>query len=80
MVIRGEGSRLCHGDDVSTYGDRRGSMGVQELPQGLLWSCLNNRRGVGVTGWHGFMGEADRAGLVRYADSSANLRVLLFTG
>jgi hypothetical protein len=26
-VIRGDGSRLCHGDDVSAYRDRRGSMG-----------------------------------------------------
>jgi hypothetical protein len=76
-VIRGDGSRLCHGDDVSAYRDRRGSMGVQELPRGVLWSCLNNQRGIGAAGRRGLMGEADRAGLVRYADSFMNLRVLM---
>jgi hypothetical protein len=54
--------------------------GVQELPRGVLWSCFNNRRGVGVAGWRGFMEEADRAELVHYADSFVNLRVLLLTG
>jgi hypothetical protein len=43
-------------------------------------SCSNDRRGVGAAGRRGLMGEADRAGLVRYADSFVNLRVLLLTG
>jgi hypothetical protein len=54
--------------------------GVQELSRGVLWSCLNDRRGVGAAGHREPMGEDDGAGLVRYADSSANLRVLLLTG
>jgi hypothetical protein len=46
----------------------------------VLWSCLIDRREVGAAGRHGLMGEADRARLVRYADSFVNLRVLLLTG
>jgi hypothetical protein len=46
----------------------------------VLWSCSDDWRGVGAAGRHGFMGEVDIAGLVRYADSFANLRVLLLTG
>jgi hypothetical protein len=41
---------------------------------------LNDRREVGTAGRRGPLGRDDRAGLVRYADSSANLRVLLLTG
>jgi hypothetical protein len=52
-VICGDGSRLCHGDDVSASRDRRGSMRVQEFLRGVLWSCLNNRRGKGVAGCRG---------------------------
>jgi hypothetical protein len=40
---------------------------------------LSDQRGVGTAGCRGLMGEADRAGLVRDADSFANLRVLLLT-
>jgi hypothetical protein len=36
MVIRGDGSQLCHGNDVSAYRDRRGSMGVQEFLRGVV--------------------------------------------
>jgi hypothetical protein len=35
-VTRGDGSWLCHGDDVPAYRDRRGSMGVQELLRGVV--------------------------------------------
>jgi hypothetical protein len=79
-VTCGGGSRLCHGDDVPAYRDRRGSMGGYKSFFEVLWSCSNNRRGIGATGCRGLMGEADRAGLVRYANSSANLRVFLLMG
>jgi hypothetical protein len=46
----------------------------------VLWSCSGDRRGIGAAGCRRFLGEADRAGLVRYADSFANHRVLLLTG
>jgi hypothetical protein len=46
----------------------------------VLWSCSADRQGIGAAGRRGLMGEADRAGLVRYADSFANHRVLLLTG
>jgi hypothetical protein len=45
----------------------------------VSWSCSGDRRGIGVDGCHGFLGETDRAGLVRYANSSTNLTVLLLT-
>jgi hypothetical protein len=35
-VICGDDSRLCHGDDVPAYRDRRGSMGVQEFLRGVV--------------------------------------------
>jgi hypothetical protein len=40
---------------------------------------LSNQRGVGTAGRHGPLGRDDRAGLVCYANSSANLKVLLLT-
>jgi hypothetical protein len=46
----------------------------------VLWSRSGDRRGIGAAGCRGLMEEADRARLVRYGDSFANLRVLLFTG
>jgi hypothetical protein len=46
----------------------------------VLWSRSGDRRGIGAAGRRGLMGEDDGAGLVRYADSSVNLRVLLLTG
>jgi hypothetical protein len=46
----------------------------------VLWSCSGDQQGVGAAGCRGLMGEADRAELVRYADSFTNLRVLLLTG
>jgi hypothetical protein len=46
----------------------------------VLWSRSGDRRGIGAAGRRGLMEEADRAGLVRYADSFANLRVLLLMG
>jgi hypothetical protein len=36
MVICGDDSRLCQGDDVLAYRDRRGSMGVQEFLRGVV--------------------------------------------
>jgi hypothetical protein len=45
----------------------------------MLWSCLNNRRGIGVAGCRGPWNETIEPDLVRYADSSANLRVSLLT-
>jgi hypothetical protein len=78
-VIRGDGSRLCHGDDVSAYRDQRGSIRGFTSFLEVLWSCSDDRRGIGAAGWSGLMEEADRARLVRYADSFANLRVLLLT-
>jgi hypothetical protein len=75
-----DGSRLCHGDDVSAYRDRSGSIrGLTSFIE-VLWSCSGDRRGIGAAGCRELMGEADRAELVRYADSFANFRVLLFTG
>jgi hypothetical protein len=37
-VTRGGGSRLCHGNDIPVYRDRRGSMGgrVQEFLRGVV--------------------------------------------
>jgi hypothetical protein len=46
----------------------------------VLWSCSDDRRGIGVVGCRGLMGWDDGAGFVCYADSSANLRVFLLTG
>jgi hypothetical protein len=46
----------------------------------VLWSCSGDRRGIGAAGHRGFMGGDDGARLVRYVDSSANLRVLLLMG
>jgi hypothetical protein len=46
----------------------------------VLWSCSGDRRGIGAAGCRGLMEEAGRAGLVRYADSFANLRVFVLTG
>jgi hypothetical protein len=71
---------FCHGDDVSAYRDRRGSIRGFTSFLEVLWSCSDDRRGIGAVGCHGLMGGDDGAGLVRYADSSANLRVLLLTG
>jgi hypothetical protein len=80
MVTRGDGdSRCCHSDDVPAYRDRRGSMGGFRSFFEMLWSCLGDRRGIGAAGRRGLMGGDNGAGLVRYADSSANLRVLLLT-
>jgi hypothetical protein len=78
-VTHGGDSQLCHGDDVSVYRDRRDSMRGFTSFLEVLWSCLNDRRGIGAARCRGLMGEVDRAGLVRYADSFANLRVLLLT-
>jgi hypothetical protein len=41
---------------------------------------LSDQRGVGTAGRRGPLGRDDGAGLVCYADSSANLKVLLLTG
>jgi hypothetical protein len=79
-VIRGDGSRLCHGDDVPAYRDRKGSISGSRSFLEVLWSCLNNRQGIGAAGRRGLMGETDKAELVRYANSSVNLKVLLLTG
>jgi hypothetical protein len=46
----------------------------------VLLSCSGDRRGIGAAGHRGLMGGDDGAGLVRYADSFTNLRVLLLTG
>jgi hypothetical protein len=46
MVTRGDGCWLGHGDDVLASRDRRGPMGVQELPRGvvvLLGRSMRNR-------------------------------------
>jgi hypothetical protein len=43
-------------------------------------SQLSDQRGVGTAGRRGIMEETDRAGLVRYTDSFATLRVFLLTG
>jgi hypothetical protein len=80
MVTRGDGGWLGHGNDVPAYRDRRGSLGGSRSFLEVLWSCSNDRRGIGAAGCCELMGEADRAELVRYADSFANFRVLLFTG
>jgi hypothetical protein len=40
---------------------------------------LSDQRGVGTAGRRGPLGRDDRAGLVRYANSSTNLKVLLLT-
>jgi hypothetical protein len=72
-----------HDDDVSAHRDRRGSMrggGRSRSFLEVLWSCSGDRRGIGAAGRRGLMGGNDGVGLVRYADSSANLRVLLLTG
>jgi hypothetical protein len=45
-----------------------------------LWSCSDDQQGVGTAGRRGPLGRDDRAGIVRYTDSSVNLRVLLLTG
>jgi hypothetical protein len=79
-VTCGDGSRLCHGDDVLAYRDRRGSIRGFTSFLEVLWSCSGDRRGIGAAGFRELMGEADRAELVRYADSFTNFRVLLFTG
>jgi hypothetical protein len=52
-VIRGDGSRLCHGDDVLVYRDRRGSMKESRSFLEVLWSCSGDRRGIGVAGYRG---------------------------
>jgi hypothetical protein len=70
---------FCHGDDVLAYRDRRGSMRGFTSFLEVLWSCSDDRRGVGAAGCRGLMGGDDGAGLVRYANSSANLKVLLLT-
>jgi hypothetical protein len=41
---------------------------------------LSDQRGVRTVGCRGPLGRDDRAELVRYANSSANLKVLLLTG
>jgi hypothetical protein len=71
---------FCNGNDVSAYRDQRGLMRVFTSFLEVLWSCSDDRRGIGAAGHHGLMGGDDGARLVRYADSSANLRVLLLTG
>jgi hypothetical protein len=53
--------------------------GVQELPRGVVVLLERSAR-VGAAGRYGPMGGGDGTGLVRYADSSANLRVLLLMG
>jgi hypothetical protein len=80
MMTRGDSGWLCHGDDVLVYRDRRGSMGGFTSFLEVLWSCLNNRRGVGAAERRGLMGGDNGAGLVPYANFSANLRVFLLTG
>jgi hypothetical protein len=40
---------------------------------------LSDQRGVGTAGRRGPLGRDDRAGLGRYANSSANLKVLQLT-
>jgi hypothetical protein len=79
-VTCGDGGWLCHGDDVSAYSDRRGSIRRSRSFLEVLWSCSGDRRGIGAAGCRELMGEADRAELVRYADYCVNLRILLFTG
>jgi hypothetical protein len=41
---------------------------------------FSDQRGVGTAGRRGPLRRDDRAGLGRYANSSANLKVLLLTG
>jgi hypothetical protein len=79
-VTCGGGSRLCHGNDVPAYRDRRGSIRESRSFLEVLWSCLNDWREIGAAGCRGPLGRDDKAGLVRYANSSTNLRVLLLTG
>jgi hypothetical protein len=79
-VTRGDGSLLCHSDDVLAYKDRRGSIREFRSFLEVLWTCSGDRQRIGAAGHRGFMGGDDGAGLVRYADSFANLRVLLLTG
>jgi hypothetical protein len=43
-------------------------------------SRLSDQQGVRTVGRRGLMGRDDGAGLVRYANSSVNLKVLLLTG
>jgi hypothetical protein len=43
-VIHGDGYWLCHGNDVLVYRDRRGSMGVQELPWSVVVSLGRSTR------------------------------------
>jgi hypothetical protein len=38
-VIHGDDSRLCHGDDVPVFRDRRDSMGGSRSFFEVLWSC-----------------------------------------
>jgi hypothetical protein len=54
MVTRGDGSRLCHGDDVSAKGfeEARWGGGFRSFFE-VWWSCSNNRRGIGVAGCRG---------------------------
>jgi hypothetical protein len=52
-VICGDDSRLCHGDDVPAYRDRRSSIrGLTSFLE-VLWSCLDDRRGIGAAGCRG---------------------------
>jgi hypothetical protein len=52
-VIRGDDSRLCHGDDVPAYRDRRSSIrGLTSFLE-VLWSCSDDRRGIGAAGRRG---------------------------
>jgi hypothetical protein len=65
---------------MNKIGDEKSSMRGFTSFLEVLWSCSDDRREIGVAGCHGPLGRDDTAGLVRYANSSANLKVLLLTG
>jgi hypothetical protein len=65
---------------VNRVGDEKSSMRGFTSFLEVLWFCSDDRREIGAAGCRGPLGRDDRAGLVRYANSSANLKVLLFTG
>jgi hypothetical protein len=67
---------FCHGDDILAHRDRKGSIGFRSFFE-VLWSRSDDRREIGAAGCHGPLERDDRVGLVRYTDSSTNLRVLL---
>jgi hypothetical protein len=64
---------------ANKIGDEKSSMRGFTSFLEVLWSCSAIDEGKVLLDVVGLMGEADRAGLVRYAIFSANLRVFLLT-